>query len=77
VQLTVGYTSRKEEEERMVTETTTDDSVQVRPALAAAQSSDLPDLERWRAADAERRAQRGEAGSTDTADRPESQATTK
>jgi MoxR-like ATPase len=45
VQLTVGYPSR-EEEERIVAETTTDDSVDVRPVLTAAQLSDLLNLVR-------------------------------
>ena len=40
VQLTVGYPSR-EDEERIVAETTTDDSVDVRPVLTAAQLSEL------------------------------------
>src|SRR5689334_19252109 len=45
VQLTVGYPSR-EEEERIVAETTTDDSVDVRPVLTAAQLSELMHLVR-------------------------------
>jgi len=45
VQLTVGYPSR-EEEERIVAETTTDDSVDVRPVLTAAQLSELLHLVR-------------------------------
>jgi MoxR-like ATPase len=45
VQLTVGYPSR-EEEERIVAETTTDDSVEVRPVLTAAQLSELLHLVR-------------------------------
>jgi MoxR-like ATPase len=45
VQLTVGYPSR-EEEERIVTETTTDDLVEVTPVLTAAQLSELLHLVR-------------------------------
>ena len=45
VQLTVGYPSR-EEEERIVSETTTDDSVDVKPVLTAAQLSELMHLVR-------------------------------
>jgi MoxR-like ATPase len=45
VQLTVGYPTR-EEEERIVAETTTDDSVDVRPVLTAAQLSELLHLVR-------------------------------
>jgi len=45
VQLTVGYPSR-EEEERIVSETTTDDSVEVTPVLTAAQLSELMHLVR-------------------------------
>ena len=45
VQLTVGYPSR-EEEERIVAETTTDDAVEVRPVLTAAQLSELLHLVR-------------------------------
>ena len=45
VQLTVGYPTR-EEEERIVTETTTDDLMDVRPVLTAAQLSELLHLVR-------------------------------
>src|SRR5688572_23790563 len=45
VQLTVGYPSR-EEEERIVTETTTDEHVEVTPVLTAAQLSELLHLVR-------------------------------
>jgi MoxR-like ATPase len=45
VQLTVGYPSR-EEEERIVTETTTDNLVEVTPVLTAAQLSELLHLVR-------------------------------
>jgi len=45
VQLTVGYPSR-EEEERIVAETTTDDLVEVTPVLSAAQLSELMHLVR-------------------------------
>ncbi|MEO7889753.1 MAG: MoxR family ATPase [Vicinamibacterales bacterium] len=45
VQLTVGYPSR-EEEERIVTQTTTDEHVEVTPVLTAAQLSELLHLVR-------------------------------
>jgi MoxR-like ATPase len=45
VQLTVGYPSR-EEEERIVAETTTDEDVQITPVLTAAQLSELLHLVR-------------------------------
>ena len=45
VQLTIGYPTR-EEEERIVAETTTDDAVEVTPVLSAAQLSELMHLVR-------------------------------
>ena len=45
VQLTIGYPTR-EEEERIVAETTTDDAVEVTPVLSAAQLSELLHLVR-------------------------------
>jgi MoxR-like ATPase len=45
VQLTIGYPTR-EEEERIVAETTTDDAVDVSPVLSAAQLSELMHLVR-------------------------------
>src|SRR5205085_7335560 len=45
VQLTVGYPSR-EEEERIVSATTGDESVEIRPVLSAEQLSDLQHLVR-------------------------------
>jgi MoxR-like ATPase len=65
VQLTVGYPTR-EEEERIVAETTTDDSVDVRPVLTAAQLSELLHLVAA-AGGAECRELRGEAGAIDAA----------